>query len=37
MQGFLARDIEFGPEQLVARIPVERTGNSKEDFIPHVK
>jgi hypothetical protein len=36
MQG-LARDIEFGPEQLVARIPVERIGDSKEDFIPHFR
>jgi hypothetical protein len=36
MQGF-ARDIEFGPEQLVARIPVEQAGDSTEDFIPHLR
>jgi hypothetical protein len=36
MQG-LARDIEFGPEQLVARIPVERAGDNEEDFIPYFR
>jgi hypothetical protein len=36
MQG-LARDIDFGPEQLVARISVERAGDSQEDFIPHFR
>jgi hypothetical protein len=33
----LARDIEFGPEQLVARVPVERADDSTEDFIPHFR
>jgi hypothetical protein len=36
MQG-VARHIEFGPEQLVARVPVERVGDSEEDFIPHFR
>lgn len=33
----LARDVEFGPEQLVARIPVELAGDNTEDFIPQIR
>jgi hypothetical protein len=33
----LVHDVESGPEQLVARIPVERASDSKENFIPHFR
>jgi hypothetical protein len=33
----LVHDIEFGPEQLVARIPAQRAGDNKEEFIPHFR
>jgi hypothetical protein len=33
----LVHDVEFGPEQLMARIPVQRAGDNKEDFIPQIR